>query len=205
MSGLEVLFAALGLLSAGGGLAAVTARSVVHAGLWLVVSLAGLAGCILVLGAELVALVHLIVYVGGVVVVVLFALMLTRAPLALGSGRVNPAHTRHDPTDPTDPIDHPLPHRIGAAVVAAATTVLLAVVLITTLDGGRARPLGPDSAEIGEQIFGTWVWPFELLSVLLLVALVAGVAVARLGVAPTGDGADADAADDAVERAEGES
>lgn len=205
MSGLEVLFAALGLLSAGGGLAAVTARPVVHAGLWLVVSLAGLAGCILVLGAELVALVHLIVYVGGVVVVVLFALMLTRAPLAL-SGRARPAQTRHDPPDPPDPIDHPLPHRIGAAVVAAATTVLLAVVLITTLDGGRGRPLGPDSAEIGEQIFGTWVWPFELLSVLLLVALVAGVAVARIGVAPGREGADAvDAADGAVERAEGES
>ena len=57
-----------------------TTRHVVHAALWLVVCLGAVAGCYLVLGAEFVALVQLLVYVGAIVVLVLFALMLTRAP-----------------------------------------------------------------------------------------------------------------------------
>ena len=76
MSGLDVLFLAVGLLTAGSGVLAVTSRQVLHAALWLVVALGGLAGCYLVLGAELVALVQLLVYVGAVVVLVLFALSL---------------------------------------------------------------------------------------------------------------------------------
>ena len=62
-----------------------TTRHVVHSALWLVVCLGTLAGCYLVLGAEFVALVQLLVYVGAVVVLVLFALMLTRAPIGRNS------------------------------------------------------------------------------------------------------------------------
>ena len=65
----------------GGALLAVTTRHVVHAALWLVVTPRGGRRCYLVLGAELVALVQVLVYVGAVVVLVLFALMLTRAPI----------------------------------------------------------------------------------------------------------------------------
>ncbi len=79
MSGLEILFIALALLTAAAGLLAVTSKRVVHCALWLVVCLGALAGVYLVLGAEVVALVQLLVYVGAVVVLVIFALMLTRA------------------------------------------------------------------------------------------------------------------------------
>ena len=61
----DALFACLGLISAASAICAVTTRQIVHAALWLTVCLATLSGCYLVLGAELVALVQLLVYVGA--------------------------------------------------------------------------------------------------------------------------------------------
>ena len=143
----------------------------VHAALWLVVALGGLAGVYLLLGAEVVALVQLLVYVGAVVVLVLFALMLTRAP------------TGPTPrSGGTDDLDSPRPARWLAAVTGVVTAVLVTGTLVATSGAGTsverdatrgaARPLG-------ESLFGSWVLPFELLSVLLLAALVAAVAVSR--------------------------
>jgi NADH-quinone oxidoreductase subunit J len=163
VSGLDVLFLAVGLVTAGSALLAVTSREVLHAALWLVVTLGGLAGCYLVLGAELVALVQLLVYVGAVVVLVLFALMLTR------SGGV--------------PVVTSVPQRVAAAVVGAGTTVLVGGTLLASFGWGSVPVRGPEGAEVATGIFGTYVWPFELLSALLLLALVAAVAVAR---APVG-------------------
>ncbi|MFN0283501.1 MAG: NADH-quinone oxidoreductase subunit J [Kineosporiaceae bacterium] len=166
MSGVELLFAAFGGLTAAAGLLAVTSRQVVHAALWLVVALGGLAGVYLTLGAEVVALVQLLVYVGAVVVLVLFALMLTRAPIGV----------RPD-------LDASPARRIGAAVTGVAVaglvggTLLVAVgdrTVTPDLARGAARPLG-------EAVFGAWLLPFELLSVLLLAALVAALAVSRSG------------------------
>ena len=164
MSLAEVVFAVFGLLTGVAGVLAVTSRHVVHAALWLVVALGALAGVYLALGAEVVALVQLLVYVGAVVVLVLFALMLTRAPIGIradldaGSGR-----------------------RWVAAVSAIAVALLVGGTLTLAvgdsqvtpdLSRGQARPLG-------EAIFGGWLLPFELLSVLLLAALVGALAVSR--------------------------
>jgi NADH-quinone oxidoreductase subunit J len=163
VSGLDVLFVAVGLLTAGSALLAVLARQVLHAALWLVVTLAGLAGCYLVLGAELVGLVQLLVYVGAVVVLILFALMLTRTggvPVVTGLGQ-----------------------RSGAAVVGAGTTLLLGATLVAGSGWGAVEVAGPSSTEVAQGVLGVFVWPFELLSALLLLALVAAVAIAR---APVG-------------------
>ncbi len=162
MTGLDVAFAAVGLIAATSGLLAVTTRHVVHAALWLVVSLGSIAGCYLVLGAEFVALVQVLVYVGAIVVLVLFALMLTRAPIG-----------------PHAEIATSRLHRVLAAVLGAATTAVLAAVLLPL-----AAPVSrsqTDTTELASELFGTWVWPFELLSLLLLVALVAALAVSRVG------------------------
>lgn len=161
MTTAEVLFCAVGLLTAGSAALAVTSPRVLHAALWLVVALAGLAGCYLALGAELVALVQLLVYVGAVVVLVLFALMLTRAGAT--------------------PVDAGRGHRVLAALVGAGVTALLGVALVQAYGTARMPLAGPGATAIGRQVFGTWVWPFELLSVLLLAALVAAVAVATAG------------------------
>lgn len=167
----DLVFAAVGLLTAAAGLLAVTTRHVVHAALWLLVSLGSLAGCYLVLGQELVGLVQLLVYVGAIVVLVLFALMLTRAPIG-----------------PEAQISTPGWQRVVGAVLGAATTALVATLVLPALGPGvvdldRAPTSTP---QVAAAIFGTWVWPFELLSVLLLLALVGAFAVSRLVVADGG-------------------
>jgi NADH-quinone oxidoreductase subunit J len=163
MTTLDILFAAVALITAASAVLAVTTHHLVHAALWLVVTLGTLAGCYLILGAELVALVQLLVYVGAVVVLVLFALMLTRAPM--GS---SPEHSSS------------AVQRVAAALIGAGTTALFAAVLLPAL-GGQIRPTRPgDTQGIATQLFGSWVWPFELLSLLLLVALIAALAVSRM-------------------------
>ena len=161
MTSLDLAFAACGLLAVVAGLLAVTTRQVVHAALWLVVALLGVAGCLLVLGHELVALVLVLVYVGAIVVLVLFALMLTRAPI--GPDLVHAV---------------PVWRRVAAGLAGAATTALLLTALLP-LAGGAVERRDVANEAIATELFGTWVWPFEALSVLLLASLIAALAVSR--------------------------
>lgn len=161
----DLVFVVIGAITALSGLLAVTTRHVVHAALWLLLSLGTLAGCYLVLGQELVGLVQLLVYVGAIVVLVLFALMLTRAPIG-----------------PHAEISTPGWQRGLAIALGAATSTLLGALLLPLFASWQVdldRPEG-GTPQIAQAIFGTWVWPFELLSVLLLVALIGAFAVSRL-------------------------
>lgn len=81
VSGSEIVFILIGVITLGAALLCVTSRNVVRAALWLVVALGGLAGLYLVLTAELVAIVQVLIYVGAVVVLLLFGLMVTKAPI----------------------------------------------------------------------------------------------------------------------------
>lgn len=161
----DIVFVAVGAVTALSALLSVTTKHVVHAALWLLVSLGSLAGAYLVLGQELVGLVQLLVYVGAIVVLVLFALMLTRAPIG-----------------PHAEIDTPGWQRAAGAALGAATTVLLASLLLPLFSGATADldAADPVTPQVAQAIFGTWVWPFELLSVLLLVALIGAFAVSRI-------------------------
>ncbi|CCH77355.1 conserved membrane hypothetical protein [Nostocoides japonicum T1-X7] len=168
MTAYDIAFAALGVVATASALLAVTTRHVVHAALWLVVTLGAIAGCYLVLGAELVALVQVLVYVGAIVVLVLFALMLTRAPIG-----------------PSADVSTSVAHRVLSALVAAGVTALLLTVLLP-LAGARVDRHVTSTTVLARDLFSTWVWPFELLSLLLLAALVAALAVFRAGRPPTG-------------------
>jgi len=162
VTALDTAFAATALVAVAGGFLAVTTRHVVHAALWLVVALLGVAGSLLVLGAELVALVLVLVYVGAVVVLVLFALMLTRAPIGPDvAHRAQPWRT------------------VGAALLGGAVALLLGSVLLP-LAGDPVQRADVATTQVAGALFGTWVWPFELLSALLLAALVAALAVSRI-------------------------
>ena len=101
MTAVEVLFGLLGVVAVAAALLVVTTAQLVHAALWLVVTLGALAGCYLLLSAEFVAWVQVLIYVGAVVVLLLFGLMLTRAPIGVS----------------TD-LDAPPLQRVAAAVVA---------------------------------------------------------------------------------------
>jgi len=164
MSGVEILFAGFALLAAAAGLLSVTSRHVVHAALWLVVALGSLAGVYLTLGAEIVAIVQLLVYVGAVVVLVLFALMLTRAPIEASAT-----------------LDAGPGQRAGAALAGLAVAALLAGTLLVAVGDRTVSPAaGQGSADrLGLALFAGWVLPFELLSVLLLASLIGALALSR--------------------------
>ena len=159
----DVFFTIIGFICASSALLSVTTKQLVHAALWLMVALTALSGCYLVLGAELVALVNLLIYVGAIVVLVLFALMLTRAPI----GRSH----EHDTG---------LAQRAASMVLCAATTALLAAVLISGLGNDAVKVSAGSTHALSVQIFSSWVWPFELLSLLLVAALVGALAVSRM-------------------------
>lgn len=179
MSVHDGLFGCLGLISAASAVCAVTTRQLVHAALWLTLCLTTLSGCYFVLGAELVALVQLLVYVGAVVVLVLFAVMLTRAPIGRSADH-----------------DAPMANRMAALVIAAATGGLL-FAAFTAAFGTRSVGVHPTSTDVlATNLFGRFTWPFEVLSLVLLAALVGALAMigprrrARSGRALDRDGGD---------------
>ncbi|MFJ8696542.1 NADH-quinone oxidoreductase subunit J family protein, partial [Streptomyces roseolilacinus] len=80
-TGTEIAFLLVGVVTLAAAVVAVTTRQLVHAALWLVVALGGIAVEYLLLTAEFIAWVQVLIYVGSVVVLLLFGLMLTKAPI----------------------------------------------------------------------------------------------------------------------------
>jgi NADH-quinone oxidoreductase subunit J len=159
----EVLMTLLGVLAVGSAVLVVTTRHVVRAALWLVVTFGALAGSYLVLTAELVAWVQVLVYVGAVVVLLLFGVMLTRAP----TGGVSDLDSENRPA------------ALLVALAAAGTLIgLLGQAFHDTWVDVRHVPPGRASV-LGGAVFRHWVLPFEVLSVLLLAALIGAIVLAR--------------------------
>jgi NADH:ubiquinone oxidoreductase subunit 6 (subunit J) len=178
----DALLLALGAIAVGSGVLVVTSAHLVRAGLYLVISLGALAGLYLVLGAELVAWVQVLVYVGAVVVLLLFAVMLTRAPIG-----------------PSTDLDRPAG---PATLIGAGVGFGLAALLADAFHWTRYDLPPTGTAErVGEQIFGGWVLPFEVLSILLLAALVGAIVLSRpdLGARADPEAADAPGPDPIAE------
>jgi NADH-quinone oxidoreductase subunit J len=158
----NVAFGILALVMGVSALRVVTTKNVVHAALYLVLVLAGVAGIFILLGAEFVGITQVLVYIGAIVVLFLFGIMLTRAPI----GRSNELDNDQ---------------RWVGVLVAAGIFALLGAVLYD----GFGRTKLPESAraissgEVGLSIFSTFVIPFEVISVLLLAALIGAVVIAR--------------------------
>ena len=145
-----------------GALGVVTTKNIVHAALYLVIVLAGGAAQFLLLGQEFVAWVQVLVYIGAVIVLFLFGIMLTRAPM-----------------NPKESLDNDL------RWPGAAAALFLAGIL-----GGAARAHVPRRqaassrrrsapATVTNAIFRVYIIPFEIVGVLLLGALVGAVVLAR--------------------------
>jgi NADH-quinone oxidoreductase subunit J len=162
VNGTELVFGVLSVLAIGSALVAMTSRQLVHAALWLVVTLGAVAGCFVLMTAEFVAWVQVLVYVGSVVVLVIFALMLTRQ----GSG------TNAEVTG----------NRWTAAVLGLVAAGGLGATMVAGFGGERieGRRVGT-AASIGDALFNDWVLPFEILSGVLLAALVGAIVISRSG------------------------
>ncbi|MFB4196363.1 NADH-quinone oxidoreductase subunit J family protein [Streptomyces carpaticus] len=162
MNLLEVIFLLVSVVVLGAAVLCVTSRRLVRAALWLVVALGGIAVQYLLLTAEFVAWVQVLIYLGSVVVLLLFGLMLTKAPIG--------------PSPDADSGNRPV-----ALTVAGASAVALVVLVADAFRGeviDLDAPHGRSDA-IGQSLFTHWVLPFEALSVLLLAALIGAIVVSR--------------------------
>ncbi len=165
-----ILFYALGALCVISAALVVTVKNIFHAALYLALCLFAVAALYVTLGAYFLAAIQVLVYIGAVVVLAIFVINLTRtvtgAPVTLSRRWVIPA-----------------------ALVSALTACLIIIALLKAAgpaggsgpgpSSGPAAPLsGADSAAmLGRHLLGDFVLPFELVSVLLLSALVAAIAI----------------------------
>ena len=154
------VFIVLAVFTLGGGLGVVATRNVVHAALSLLVSLMAVAGLYLVLFAEFLALVQVLIYGGAIIIVLLFAIMLTRSA---EYPRIS------------DNKQWPL-----AAVAALALLgVLVPSFVINSVEDTEAQ--NAPFTGLAESLFTTWAVPFEVASLVLLVALIGAIIIARSG------------------------
>jgi NADH-quinone oxidoreductase subunit J len=168
VTGHDLAFLLVALVTGGSALLTVTSKNLVHAALFLAATLSGIAGVFLVLAADFVALVQVVVYVGAVAVLFLFGLMLTRAPI----GR--------------EALDNQ--NRGMGIAVAGGLFVVLSALIIGAFGGvSTADVMGPRVTEIGIAIFAEWVLPFEVLSMLLLAALIGAILLARRETGDSGE------------------
>ncbi|MBI2855298.1 MAG: NADH-quinone oxidoreductase subunit J [Chloroflexi bacterium] len=155
-----IAFYVLGAVCLGGALGVVVSRNVVYAAFLLLLSLMGVAGIFLLLLAEFLALVQVLIYGGAITIVVLFVIMLTRAQ-EFRAAQDNP--------------QRPLAVLAGLAVFG-----LLAAAMVRGAPTEKTRS-SVDFAELGDSLFAQWAVPFEVASLVLLVALIGAIIIARQG------------------------
>ena len=157
-----VLFYAAATLTLFASFGVVATRNIVHAALFLLAALAGVAGLFVLLYAEFLALVQLLIYGGAIIIVILFALMLTRSGEYEGE-----TETRRRPF---------------AALAAALLFGLMTAVFVADAEqfNTNTREAVPFRT-LAEDLFAAWAVPFEIASLVLLVALIGAVVIGRAG------------------------
>jgi NADH-quinone oxidoreductase subunit J len=160
LTGEEVIFFLIAAVTIIGGLGTVLARNVVHSALFLILSLLAVGGIFILLAADFLAIVQILIYGGAVTILILFAMMLTRVrdlPMAADG--------------PQKPI------AAVAAVVFMITSI--AAVASTEYPDESDRINVVSFEEIGRSLFTTWAVPFEIASLVLMVALLGAIILAR--------------------------
>ena len=155
-----VLFYLTGALTLGGALGVVMTRNIVYAALALFATLMGVAGLFLLAFAEFLALVQVLIYGGAIVIVILFTLMLTRI---------------QDFEDLSDNAQWP----IAALAAIGIFGLLAASVLLTEVRTTERHGVGFET--LGNTLFTQWAVPFEVASLVLLVALIGAVVMVAGG------------------------
>ncbi len=160
MSYEEVIFYFVAALTVLGGLGVVLARNVVHSALFLIVALMAVAAVFILLSAEFLAIVQVLIYGGAVTILILFAMMLTRV------------------RDMPGALDGP--QRPFAAVAAVAFLVVSIVAVVSAEWPGDTEQVTVIAfSDLGDKLFRNWAAPFEVASLVLLVALIGAIILAR--------------------------
>jgi NADH-quinone oxidoreductase subunit J len=194
--GEDAVFLTVSAVAVISGLATIVTRSPVYAAIWFALSLAGVSGVLLVLGAQFLGVATIVVYAGAILVMFLFVLMLAQpsgmAPydrvssepmLAAAAGAVllgllTLSVGRLSAAEP--PACCRMPSRSEAAAAAADGTV-------STAPKPQALDSGNEVAHLGAQLFGRHLFAVEVAGVLLLVTLVGAIGVVSRGEATEAD------------------
>lgn len=154
-------FAFLVLFTVAAGVVVVTSRNIVHAALALGFCLFGIAGFYLLLEAPFIAGAQVLIYVGAITVLILFAIMLTAQNVV---------------REPRGALEQKL-------IAGAVALVFFAAVLVPTLGQVRwpvsAEPMQDSLELLSRGLLQTYLFPFEVASVLLLAALVGAIVLAK--------------------------
>jgi NADH:ubiquinone oxidoreductase subunit 6 (subunit J) len=158
---MTLTFAILAVLTIAGAAAALTLRNLVHCVLALTLSFLGLAGFYLQLSAQFVGFAQVLVYVGAVAILVVFAVLLTRG------------------ADPTSQSIF-LPSWVWSGAVAASVFGVLAWTISRSAVAGYKLPLQPAATvkQIGDALMSRYALPLEVIGLLLTVALIGAVTIA---------------------------
>lgn len=156
----EGVFYVLALGAGLGGLGVVLARNVVHSALALILTLLSVAGLFLLLSAEFLALVQVLIYGGAVTIIILFAMMLTRV---------------RDMPQALDGPQRPFAAAVGGIFMALSIIAAVA----TAWPGDTENPTVIPLRNLGDVLFRQWAVPFEVASLVLVVALVGAIILAR--------------------------
>jgi NADH-quinone oxidoreductase subunit J len=163
-------FIILSLLTLGGGILVVADRNLFHGALWLLVSLFGVAGLFVMLSAPFLAAVQVLVYMGAIVILIIFAIMLTR--------RVMGARETVNERWPLGLLMSALAFLVIALILVLASNSAL----LSPAQHPVANPGGLDSiALFGKALVdpGQYALPFELASLLLTGAMIGAIVIAR--------------------------
>ncbi len=153
--------AAIGIIC---GVLVVTVRNLVHAVLFLAVFLLSVAGLFITLEAEFLAIIQVFIFVGAIVVLFMFLIMLT-----------------YKVSDMAVPQGNRLK---GAAIVVSGVLFCLIFYIMKAMKWNETAPvvtITDDVARIGKLLLGQYVLPFELVSFVLLAALIGAIVIARKG------------------------
>jgi NADH:ubiquinone oxidoreductase subunit 6 (subunit J) len=141
----------------------VSSNNIVRSVLYLVVSLGGVAALFLMLGAAFVGWTVVLVYIGAVIILFLIGIMITRAPLGVDAD-----------------LSHPRNVAVPAALLSAVLFGVIAYAVIDAFTNTMIEPFEPTpTADLANLLFSRWVIPFEVVSFVLLAALIGGIALAR--------------------------
>lgn len=156
----DLLFLTMAGVMVIAGLAVVLQRDIIRSGLAMIICFAALAGLYVMAGAPVVAATQVLVYIGAISVLVLFAIMLTQTK-----------------SGPRSLVFH---HQAGPAAIASAVLAILIAVVVVSTDWSTTGTVNwTDTTALAKRLFDGYVLPFEVVSVLLLAAVIGGVFLAK--------------------------
>jgi len=157
----DLVFYLFALVTISSAYLVVTVRNIVYSAFSLLFTLFGIAGLYALLGADFVAIVQLIVYVGGILILMIFGVMLTNkitnVEIKTGAWQIFPA-------------------TIGVGILGG---FLLVVLLNTNWLNLNVKDSPATTFQLGQLLMNEWVLPFELLGFVLLIALLGAASIAR--------------------------